>query len=222
MNANINVFLFIGGVVLLSILAVAAWYYLYRMPRDQNAPHRLGEEMGLEQLNEGSRRVPVWYGSRFHDHDFAMTYANLRYGNYGPKPQRTVEDVKLSLRLALALNVDEPQDIVAYFQHGRDHEPGVLPEDFEEAFDRRNTDRLSQASRDALLAFTQNHGSLRLRDRATGPAALFVPEALPAAQVVLVHDRPGYKQTPQQVDSLLEAMLQVAQQLESDPALAPA
>lgn len=205
--------------IALVIAAIAGWYYLYRRPRDEKAPHRLGQEMSLQQLNEGSRKVPVWYGGRREDHDFAVTYANLRYGNYGHRRQRTVQEVVLSLRLAVALNVAGPQDIVAYFQHGRPYEPGELPEDFEHAFDRRNTDRLSQESRDALLHFTQNYGSLRLRDRATAPTDLFAAEALPDAQVVLVHARPGYKQTPQQVEALLDALLVVAKQLEEDLAL---
>lgn len=210
------VFLVVGG----TAVAAAAWYYLYRRPRDQNAPHRLGREMGLQQLNRGSSRVPVWFGGRYGGHDFGLTYANLRYGGYGKRPEKKIEDVVLSLRLAVALNAAQAQDIVAYFQHGRPYEPGILPEDFEAAFDRRNSDRLSAASREALLHFTQNYGSLRLRDRATAPKDLFVKEALPDAQVVLVHDRPGYKQTPAQVYELLDALLQVAEPLEADFAAA--
>ena len=201
-----------------AVLAIVAWYYLYRRPRDQNAPHRLGREMGLVQLNEGSRQLPIWYGGRFKDHDFGLTYANLRYGSYGRKAAKTVDEVRLSLRLAIALHVHAPQDIVAYFHHGRPYEPGAEPPDFEAAFDRRNSDRLSQESRAALLHFAQNYGSLRLRDRATAPKDLFVAEALPQAQVVLVHDRPGHKQTPEQINTLLDGLLEVAQQLEADPA----
>ncbi|MFN2172834.1 MAG: hypothetical protein ACK2U0_19525 [Candidatus Promineifilaceae bacterium] len=198
----------------LAVLVVAAWYYLCRRPRDRNAPHRLGREMGLQQLNVGSQSYPIWYGGRYGDHDFALTYANLRYGRYGPKFEKTVEKVRLSLRLAIALHADNPQDVIAYFRHDRPHEPGVTPEDFEAAFDRRNTDRLSQESRDALLHFAQSYGGLRLRDRATAPAELFIAEALPAAQVVLVHDHPGYKQTPRQIYALLDALLETAQPLE--------
>jgi hypothetical protein len=216
MDQPLRVILIALLVVGVTVLAVAAWYYLYRRPRDQNAPHRLGREMGLQQLNDGSGRVPIWYGGRYGGHDFCLTYTNLRYGGYGKRPEKKIEDVVLSLRLAVALDAVEAQDIVAYFQHGRPFEPGVQPEDFEAAFDRRNTDRLSPASRDALLLFTQNHGSLRLRDRATAPKDLFVKEALPDAQVVLVHDRPGYKQTPAQVYELLDALLQVAEPLEAD------
>lgn len=203
----------------LVVLAAAAWYYFYRRPRDQNAPHRLGREMGLAQLNEGSREIPVWYGGRYQDHEIALTYANLRYGSYGMVHARTVEEVILSLRLAVALNVSAPQDIVAYFHHGRRHVPGQVPEDFADAFDRRSTDRLSQESRDALLRFAQNYGSLRLRDRAGAPPDLFTAEALPAAQVVLVHDRPGYKQTAEQVYELLGALIELARTLEADAAL---
>ena len=202
--------------VSVTALAVAAWYYLYRRPRDQNAPHRLCQEMGLQQLNQGSSRVPVWYGGRYDDHDFGLTYANLRYGGYGKRPEKKVEDVILSLRLAVALETAEAQDIIAYFHHGRPYEPGIEPADFEAAFDRRNTDRLSPASRNALLHFTQHYGSLRLRDRATAPKDLFVKEALPDARVVLVHDRPGYKQTAEQIYELLDALLRVAKPLEAD------
>jgi len=207
------------GLAGLVILAIAAWYLLYRRPRDRNAPHRLGREMGLQQLNEGGEE-PVWYGGRCGDHDFALTYANLRYGNYGRARSRTVEEVVLSLRLAVALNVDREHDIIAYFHHGRPYKPGELPEDFAAGFDRRHTERLSEASRQALLQFAQHYGGLRLRDRATAPPDLFAAEALPGAQVVLVHDRPGYKQTPQQVAILLDALLDVACILEKDQALA--
>lgn len=218
MNSNTLALLLTAAICILIVLAWVAWYYFYRKPRDQNAPHRLGKEMGLRQLNEGSRDTPVWYAGRYADHDFGLTYANLRYGSYGPKHARTVEEVILSLRVAVALNVAEAQDIIAYFHHGRPYEPGLKPEDFEDAFDRRNTDRLNQQSRDALLYFTQNYGSLRLRDRATAPAALFADEALAGAQVVLVHDRRGYKQSPEQVYVLLDALVEVAKHLEADPA----
>jgi hypothetical protein len=204
----------------LVILAIAAWYYLYRRPRDRKAPHRLGREMNLQLLNESGEKEPAWYGGRRRDHDFALTYANLRYGNYGPARSRTVEEVVLSLRLAVALNVAREQDIIAYFHHGRSYRPGELPEDFADGFDRRNTGRLSEESRQALLHFAQNFGGLRLRDRATAPPDLFAAQALPAAQVVLVHDRPGYKQTPQQVTILLDALLDVACILEKDQAFA--
>jgi hypothetical protein len=200
----------------LAVLAVAAWYYLYRRPRDRSAPHRLGREMGLRQLNAGDGKQPVWYGGRIGDHEFGLTFANLRYGSYGPRFEKKVEDVRLSLRLAIALHAAAPQDIVAYFRHDRPHEPGTTPENFESAFDRRNSDRLSQASRDALLRFAQNYGGLRLRDRATAPKELFVKEALSDAQVVLVHDRPGFKQSPQQVNALLEALLETARPIEND------
>jgi len=219
MNSTVQAFLVAALFAALFALAFGVWYYYYRLPRDQNAPHRLGQEMGLQQLNEGSRKVPVWYAGRYEDHDFGLTYANLRYGNYGRRPARTVQEVVLSLRLTVALNVPEPQDIIAYFHHGRPYKPDLVPEGFEDAFDRRNTDRLSQESRDALLHFTQNYGSLRLRDRDTAPEALFAAEALPDAQIVLVHDRPGYKQTPEQAYALLDALLKVAKQLEEDSAL---
>jgi len=198
----------------LAVLVVASWYYLYRRPRDANAPHRLGREMGLQPLNTGDRTHPVWYGGRVGDHDFALTYANLRYGSYGPRFEKKVEDVRLSLRLAIAIHAADPQDIIAYFRHDRPHEAGETPENFDAAFDRRNTERLSQESRDALLRFAQSYGGLRLRDRATAPEELFVAEALPDAQVVLVHDRPGYKQTPQQVSALLDALVETASPLE--------
>ena len=216
MTIPYNAVLVAAVFVALVILAILGWYYLYRKPRDQGAPHRLGQELGLQQLNEGRGKVPSWYGGRYGDHDIGVTFANLRYGNYGPRASRTVQEVRLSLRLAIALNVAEPQDIVAYFNHGRSYEPGKEPEDFEAAFDRRNTDRLSPESRGALLHFTQNYGGLRLRDRATAPADLFAAEALPDAQVVLVHDRPGYKQTAPQIYELLDALLEVAKPLEKD------
>jgi hypothetical protein len=200
----------------LAVLVVLAWYYLYRRPRDQNAPHRQGREMGLQQLNEGDSRHPIWYGGTYRNRDFGLTYANLRYGSYGPKFEKKVEEVRLSLRLAIPLTANSPQDIIAYFRHDRPHEPGKVPENFEAAFDRRNTDRLSRASRDTLLQFAQTHGGLRLRDRATAPKELFVAEALPDAQVVLVHDRPGYKQTPQQIYALLDALLETAGPIEND------
>lgn len=216
MTIPYNALLVAAVFVALVILAIAAWYFLYRRPRDQSAPHRLGQELGLQQLNESQGKIPAWYGGRYKDHDFGVTHANLRYGNYGPRASRTVEQVRLSLRLAVALNVAEPQDIIAYFRHGRPYEPGEEPEDFEAAFDRRNTGRLSAESRDALLHFTQNYGGLRLRDRATAPADLFADEALPDARVVLVHDRPGYKQTADQVYELLDALLEVAKPLEAE------
>lgn len=216
MTIPYNAFLVAAVFVGLVILLLIGWYYLYRKPRDQGAPHRLGQEMGLQQINEGRGKVPAWYGGRHKDHDIGVTYANLRYGNYGPRSSRTVEEVRLSLRLAIALNVARPQDIIAYFHHGRPFEPGEEPQNFEAAFDRRNTDRLSTESRDALLHFTQNYGGLRLRDRAGAPADLFAAGALPDAQVVLVHDRPGYKQTPAQITELLDALLAVAEPLEKD------
>ncbi len=219
-SMNFDIALVLAGSVAALILGLAGWYYFYRRPRDERAPHRLGREMGLGQLNEGGRQTPVWYGGRLADHEFALTYANLRYGRYGRRPARTVEDVILSLRLALAVDVPAGQDIVAYFQHGREFAPGETPPDFDFAFDRRHTDRLSEESRQALLAFTQNFGSLRLRDRAGAPPALFVPEALPEAHVVLVHDRPGHKQTPAEVGALLDALQHVAGVLEADPAFA--
>lgn len=194
--------------------AIAYWVYKVRIPRDLNVPHRLGEAMGLEQLNEGSRHEPTWYGGRFQDHDFAFTYVNLQYSSYAGAHERTFDDVILSLRLAIEVKVPKPQEIIAYFHHGRRHEPGLFPESFEAGFDHANTDKLSPAAKNALLFFAQNHGSLRLRDRASAPQSLFAANALPDSRVVLVHDRPGHKQSPDEINQILEALLLVSQVLE--------
>ena len=218
MSFNTATVLVLGLAAALLALGLYFYLYRYRLPRDRSAPHRLGQEMGLDLLAAGDRRNPAWYGGRYKDHEIAQTYVNLRYGNYGPRRALSVEDVVLSLRLAVALNVDSAPDIVAYFRHGRPFQPGVEPEDFEHAFDRRNTEWLSQEARDALLAFAQTYGSLRLRPRQGGPQGLLADEALPDAQMVLVHDRPGYQQTPEEVRALYDALLDVAAVLEDSAA----
>lgn len=208
-----------AAAVIVAMLLVGGWYLLLRRPRDRAAPQRLGQAMDLVKLNEPGDGETVWFGGERDGRAFALTHVNLRYGSYGRRrPALSVEDVILSLELAVALETPGPSDIIAYFHHGRPFRPGEEPPDFEYAFDRRNTERLSQASRDALLSFVQSYGSLRLRDRAGAPAGLFPEKVLSGAQVVLVHARPGHEQAVPEVETLLDALLELAAQLESDPA----
>lgn len=216
MNGPAFSLLVAAGAIALAILLVSGWYVLLRRPRDRQAPHRLGSLLGWRQLNEPAESETIWYGGSFAGHQAAATYVNLRYGSYRRRPALAVEDVILSLRLALAVNVAAPQDVVAYFHHGRPFRPGEEPPDFEYAFDRRNTDRLTPQSRRTLLRFAQQFGSLRLRDRATAPAGLFPETVLANEQVVLVHDRPGHEQEREEIEELLRALLAVAERLEAD------
>lgn len=169
-----------------------------------DAPRALGEPLGLAPAVGTAH--PTWYVGEIGGRPVAVTFVQM-------KSRLNALYSDDWLRVAVPVRAPAPLGALAWRQHHAGRAAGT--DSFEDAFDRRDAERFPAATRDALLAFARDHGSVRLRDRAGAPAAL-VPERFhPDAPLLLVHDRKGLVHAPADVRDVVRAMDDVARTLEA-------
>ncbi len=200
---------------------------IYHNAKSRKAAVRLGESLGLEELNRASNPVNVWYGGVYDGRRFAVKPVGIKSHYYDGRGRRR-PDVDYYLRIVLEVKVDEPLDVVVY---RRPQERGGAAT-FEAAFPAvKNASRLTGSAQAALLAFVQKGyetglqgttyrydkgaRNLTLRDRPGTPEAQLAGEVLPDAPVILVHDHPNPNLPAEALYELLGEMTAVAQAVES-------
>lgn len=169
--------------------------------RAPNAGGRLAGEIGLSPLNESPKAMGVWYGGDFDKRRIAIKPFGSTYRYYSMDRSRT--GVNFNLRLVMEVRLPAPLGIIAYRGSSG---ASRNPQNFSEAFEVENAEKLSEEARAALFEFVQKgyrtgfHGvnlrfskgyrNLWLRDRATAPEGLLGDMVMPDAAAILVHDHP--------------------------------
>jgi len=195
--------------------------------RARQVSERLAAALGFVALTEADQPLRAWYGGRYRDHDVAIKTVVTRQRMYDSGSGYTAV-FNASLRIVTAVNRSQPLRVIVQ-RHVKDRSPAA---GFEEAFPgRRNAEKLSARSRQAMLDFvakgypTGLRGrtyrakpgvrNLHLQDRADVAPAVLPPELLADAAVVLLHDQPNATAvTAEELRALLDDLLAVAATLE--------
>ena len=222
--AGLLMFMAMCGAPLVLFGGVVVWQ-LWHISRTRTVGRRLAEAMGLEPLNQADKLAAIWHGGEHQDHRFAIAPVGSKYRYYGVERSRT--GVQLLLRIVMAVQVSEPMGIVVYRGLGSGSKN---PQNFDEAFDQENADRLTGEAQAAMFEFVQKGyrtglsgvtlrldkgtRNLRLRDRATVPEKLMPPEVLSDTHVIMVHDHPDTTILPDGLQTLLDEMAAIARLVE--------
>jgi hypothetical protein len=225
-DAATMLFLAVLCFVPLSLAVVGGGWQLWYTFRSRVAGRRLAEALGLTPLNESPKQMAIWYGGEFQGRPFAIKPIGTTYRYYGMDRSRT--GVNFLLRIVMTVQTPRPLGVVVYRGATR---AKANPQNFDDAFDQQNADRLSAQAQAALFEFVQkgyrtgltgvtfrmNKGArnLRLRDRVTAPDGLLAPEALPDAPVILVHDHPDTTISGEELQALLADMAAVTRAVEA-------
>lgn len=195
--------------------------------RARQVSERLAAALELVPLTEADQPLRAWYGGRYRDHDVAIKTVVASQRTYESGGGYTVV-FNASLRIVTGVNRSQPLHVIVQ-RHVNDRSPA---ESFEKAFPgRRNAEKLSARSRQAMLDFvakgypTGLRGrtyrakpgvrNLHLQDRADVAPAVLPPELLADAAVVLLHDQPNATAvTAEELRAVLDDLLAVAVTLE--------
>ena len=213
-----------GGPIL--IVAFIVFLQLRHNAQARMAGRRLAAELGFETLNQNAHEMLVWYVGQAQDHRVAIKPTWSKYQVYSEGGYRG--RVSFYLRIILEVKLPQPTGIVA--NHGTKNAVRN-PQIFEQAFRLENAEHLTGEARKAMFDFVQkgypiglsgdtlrlNKGtrSLSLYDRTAIPGDWLIPEVLPGAHTLLIHDHLDVTIAVEALKALVDEMLVVARAIEN-------
>ena len=213
-------------IVPLSLALIGGGLKIADSIRSRGAAGRLARVMGLTPLNQTTKQMAIWYGGRHNQRNFAIKPYGSTYRYYAAERSRT--GVRFYLQIIMEVKVPQPMDVMVKRGARR---ASKNPQNFEEAFDTTNGNKLTAEAQVAMFDFVQKGyrtgftgtdirfskgtRNLHLYDRTAAEVGALDPEVLPDAHVILIHDHPDTAISADTLQSLLDDMAVVAHTIEA-------
>lgn len=185
---------------------------LLRVQKMRGQTLKQGTELGFSLLVPPAGKRVMWVGGDWKGRPAGLSHPALPSRSFEGLRQRNVTEWLPGTRIAVGVRKDFGA-IKVYRTYNR----GLAgpSEPFEEAFSVREGDEaLSEGARQALVAFVQEHGGLRLQDRSSLHPLPYAEAVLDGVPAVLVNDTLGSLDVDT-IRARLDALAELARVLEA-------